>query len=591
MEKKVDIQTFSEDLAYEFAEAGISDAFLVTGGAIAPFTSALAEQGRIRMHFMLTEQSAGIAAESYGYVDGKPALLVVTSGPGVTNALTPVAAAWTNSSPMIVISGQSRSMDVELSYKSRIRQVGNQHLRTDLIVSSMVKRFIEPRKVSDAYEIVSTLIQDASQGRPGPVWFSIPQDLQRAPKSDTKIGFIKNNVSANFESSEFKTKVIQFLSESISPSILIGNGGRNAISDIVEFANRFNIPIMTTWPGLDLITEDNPLYIGRPGSIPSTWAPNLVTVNTDFLMIFGARLDLAQVGYNPQKFASKASVIRVDIDEDEFHRIPDRNNWFNFQANITDLIKPLAEIADSLLAKDYKIWWDQINSWKEIYPKPIEISQIFDDGASSYQLIKEVSNFFPNKIVVTGNSGTCMEMLLQSWNTTKGQRVVNSCGLGSMGFAISAAIGVAIKFNCDEVICIESDGSFAMNIQDLKTMCGMKTIFKVIIMDSSGYKSISLSQKRLGQFPHGNSALSALSLPNAILIGDMFGFQTMEISNSSEIFGALEWLVSQDSSSLLVVRVSENEDALPRLISKPNNYGVMETPSMDILYSGKNYLD
>ena len=127
MREKQPFATFSDELASELADAGIEDAFLVTGGAIAPLTSAIAGQGRIRMHYMLTEQSAGIAAEAYGYFDNKPALLMVTSGPGVTNALTPVAAAWTNSSPVIVISGQARTGDVALAARTSSRQIGNQH--------------------------------------------------------------------------------------------------------------------------------------------------------------------------------------------------------------------------------------------------------------------------------------------------------------------------------------------------------------------------------------------------------------------------------------------------------------------------------
>lgn len=583
MSINADIQTFSQDLAYQFAEAGIRDAFIVTGGAIAPFTTALAEQGRIRMHYMLTEQSAGIAAESYGYVDRKPALLIITSGPGVTNALTPVAAAWTNSAPVIVISGQARSSDVELSNNSRLRQVGSQHLRTDLIVGSIVKRFFEPVMSSNAHEIVFTLLSDASQGRPGPVWLSLPQDIQRAPKSDERISFMPSVACGEFKSSIFKTAVSRLLIESKFPSILVGAGARAAMPRIIEFAARFNIPIMTTWPGLDLIAENNPLYCGRPGTIPSTWAPNLINVNTDFLMIFGARLDLAQVGYNPNKFATNASVIRVDIDKEEFSRIPERSNWFNFQGDITKVVDSLPDRAHLLKPNSYKPWWDKINTWKKNYPRPIEISQLFSDGVSSYELIEKVSEYFPNGIVVTGNSGTCIEMVLQSWKTIEGQRLINSCGLGSMGFAISAAIGVALKFDSKEIVCIESDGSFAMNIQDLKTMKDMKTIFRVVLMDSSGYKSISLSQKRLGQFRHGSDVQSALNLPNSILVANSLGFQTKELTDSQQITAALDWLVSQESSALLVVKVSENEEALPRLISKPNTSGVMETPAMDFL--------
>ena len=207
MREKQPFATFSDELASELADAGIEDAFLVTGGAIAPLTSAIAGQGRIRMHYMLTEQSAGIAAEAYGYFDNKPALLMVTSGPGVTNALTPVAAAWTNSSPVIVISGQARTGDVALAARTSSRQIGNQHLRTDLLVSSIVKKFIELNAPSKAKEIVTTLHRESISSRPGPVWLSIPQDIQRGPCSQNRLG-LEISLSKKSDSSLLRDKIL-----------------------------------------------------------------------------------------------------------------------------------------------------------------------------------------------------------------------------------------------------------------------------------------------------------------------------------------------------------------------------------------------
>jgi acetolactate synthase-1/2/3 large subunit len=245
--------SFSEELAAALADAGLQDAFLVTGGAIAPLTSAIAQQGRIRMHYMLTEQSAGIAAEAYGYFDGKPALLIVTSGPGVTNALTPVAAAWTNSSPMVVISGQARSSDVELASKTHSRQIGNQHLRTDLLVSSVVKEFHELTKPSNARELVDHLLNESTGGRPGPVWLSIPQDIQRGQSSSEKLG-LHSSISGSFDTNTIYELILSNLASSKKPSILLGNGSRQGVGEILEFARKFRIPILTTWPGIDLFT-------------------------------------------------------------------------------------------------------------------------------------------------------------------------------------------------------------------------------------------------------------------------------------------------------------------------------------------------
>lgn len=583
MSEKLAFATFAEELAYELAEIGVRDAFLVTGGAIAPFTSALAAEGRIRMHYMLTEQSAGIAAEAYGYFDGHPALLIVTSGPGVTNALTPVAAAWTNSAPLIVISGQARSGDVELASKTQSRQIGNQHLRTDLLVSSIVKKFFEIKSPSDAAEIVSMLFWEATSNRPGPVWLSIPQDIQRGPCSSESLQPIFSAIPL-FDKTKFSKIISENLSKSKSPAILVGAGARNGITEIKHFANTFHIPLLTTWPGMDLVTEDDLLYCGRPGSIPSTWAANFINVETDFLIVFGARLDLGQVGYNPGGFATNATVVRVDIDEEEFARIPSRDNWFNFCASVESSKSVLLELASLEHEIDFLDWWVKIDNWKKAYPRPKEIKQNFSDGVSSYQLIHGAAQAFSSKTIVTGSSGTCMEMLLQSWQVQNGQRVINSCGIGSMGFAIPAAIGVALKTDADQLICIESDGSATMNLQDLVTMKHLSTVFKVIVMDSSGYKSISLSQRRLNQFAHGNSEQTNLGLPDIEQIAQTIGFNTRTAATFDELQLALEWLVEQSESSLLVVKVSESEEALPRLISKPNAQGVMETPPMNVLF-------
>jgi acetolactate synthase-1/2/3 large subunit len=352
----------------------------------------------------------------------------------------------------------------------------------------------------------------------------------------------------------------------------------------VNFADRFQIPILTTWPGMDLVPEDHELYCGRPGSIPSGWVPNFVNVECDFLLIFGARLDLGQVGYNPSLFAKNASVLRIDIDEDEFSRIPSRINWHNFLGDVADFESDLCSIMDSVPVRDFGSWWRSIRYWKSKYLKPGEIPQEIGTRVSTYKLVEKVSSVFQRSTIVTGSSGTSIEMLLQSWEVQEGQRIINSCGIGSMGFALAAAYGVAAKTKMDEIICIESDGSLLMNIQDFSSLMYVPTKVKIIVLDSDGYKSISLSQNRLKQFPHGNSPSNGLNLPDIQSIASAFGLETFRIDSNSQLDVGLQWLKNQKSTSLLLVKISEFEDALPRLISKPNPLGVLETPPMNDLY-------
>lgn len=573
-------KSFAEDLANEFANAGIKDAFLVTGGAIAPLTSAIARDGRINLHYMLTEQSAGIAAEAYGYVDGRPALLIVTSGPGVTNALTPVAAAWTNSAPIVVVSGQARSSDVLGSKSSNLRQVGNQHIRTDLIVDSIVKFFYEPMEPVSGKELVSMAIDQATDGRQGPIWLSLPQDVQRAPSLTTSLKQSIEFVNSPETVEAFSNALGSNLFNAKKPAILLGAGVRTIAPQVVRFAEKFNIPLLTTWPAMDLIPSGHELNCGRPGAIPSAWLPNFVNHEADFLLILGARLDVGQVAYNPNSYAPNATVLRVDVDKSEFERIEPRANWFNYQLDLANIDSIFENNLDLNPLLDLNDWWERIRTWRNDYPEAGSIQQKLDGEISTYKILSNTSQVFNKSTIVTGSSGTCIEMLLQSWDVKAGQRIINSCGIGSMGFALPAAFGVAIKLNLDEILCIESDGSLAMNIQDLTQLIKHRTVYKILVLDSSGYKSIGLSQSRLGQYSHGHNEETSLFLPDIESLAASFGLDVKTIQNEVDVEDGVNWLAENSKSSILISKVSSMEEAIPRLISRPNSSGMMETPPM-----------
>lgn len=576
------IASISDGLVGEFEQLGIKDVFLVTGGAIAGFTDALARNGSFRLHYMLSEQSAGIAAEAYGFSDGKPALLVITSGPGVTNAITPVAAAWTNSAPIIVISGQARVSDVIQAKSTKNRQIGNQHLRTDILASTIVKLFEEPMDSFNPRAMARKLYSTATTGRPGPVWFSFPGDLQRFKYNDGLTREFKNDAFGEDDSKKISLDLNDFVS-SAKPLILLGNGARGNIESILAFAETFQIPLTTTWPGMDLVPDDHPLYLGRPGSIPSSWLPNLAISNCDNLLIIGVRLDLGEVGYNPESFAENASVIRIEIDSEEFMRIPERANWQNLIADIRN-VDFKANFELSYLGRD---WMHTLSEWRTL-PGPNQIRQNITDGLSTYEVIANLNAGFPAGLVATGSSGTCIEMTLQSWKVKPRQRIINSCGLGSMGFALAASYGLIAKYVDAEVLCIESDGSLQMNIHDLSLLTGKSHKIKLVVLDSMGYKSISLSQARQGQQSHGNSAGDEITYLSLEKILEGLAIPCRIIKHSTDIEESVVWLSNIDESAAIIYKVSKKEEALPRLISKLNSEGKMITPKMNELSPQSN---
>jgi acetolactate synthase-1/2/3 large subunit len=571
------VSTHSEVVVSELERNGISDCFLVTGGAIAPFTDALVRSGKIRMHYMLTEQSAAIAAESYGHFDGRPALLVVTSGPGVTNSLTGVAAAWTNSSPIIVVSGQARSIDVLRAAGCNSRQIGNQHLNTRELCSSIVKQFEEPTDDFDGSSMVKMLYRAAMSNRRGPVWLSFPQDIQRKPAlSDFPKTEFSDLAFSAAEAIDAGLFILDELQKAKKPLLFLGNGCRfsDSQSAFISIAEKYDAAVVTTWTGMDLFPTDHNLFSGRPGTIASSWEANLVQQNADLVVVLGARLDLAQIGFQPHNFAPKSKIIRVDIDREEFQRIEDNPRVVNLELDAVAVVASiLGSLPDENASK--KSWREEIDSYRSL--PSAGAYRDTKSGLSTYHVVDELTKISPTDVVL-GSSGTCVEMVLQSWKVSRNQRFLNSGGLGSMGFALAAGFGVACKTENSKVLVIESDGSFAMNIQDLQTIAAKSTpVIKIVVLNSQGYKSISISQGKQGQVIHGASAQTGLHLPEISRWAKAAQINHQRIDNELDLRPAILSMWNSEQHEILEIIVSGEEEALPRLMSKPNSTGQMVT--------------
>jgi acetolactate synthase-1/2/3 large subunit len=572
-------RSVSEVIADELYVFGATHIFCVVGGAIAPLTDVFAKDSRFHIHYLLHEQSAGIAAESYSATSGRPSVLIVTSGPGSTNAMTPLVAAWTNSSPLIVLAGQVRSLDVQLAGNNR--QWGSQHI--DSI--TMVAPFTKVARRIDAESVQSHLSLDLNlsiSGRPGPVWFEIPADIQRTDSREIFSTKVSSKTVDYKEIQAFISILAEAISNSKKPLILLGNGCRGTLTDVLKWVRKLNWPVQLTWPALDFLTIDDPLYVGRPGSI-STWGANLTIQNADLVLVLGARLDWGQVAFRPENFAPNAKIFRVEIDAEELRRLP-AVKCVDACCSVDDFLTAVNEIdlVQSLPPIDISSWKIQLSSWK---------SELSDFGAnlsitgiSMYDLIDCISSNSSNfQTIVSGSSGTCTEQVMQAIAPNMGQRIVNSGGLGSMGFGLAGAIG-AYYATGNPVLCLESDGSFAMNPQDINYIAKNNLPIRIIIMDSLGYKSILLSQRR-GAFAYaGIDQATGVDLPNPVELARAMGMNGMKVENSTNWQSQVSNFLESTSPSLLRVIVSSDEEAAPRVISKPNAEGRMETAKLDDLW-------
>ena len=337
---------------------------------------------------------------------------------------------------------------------------------------------------------------------------------------------------------------------------------------------------MTTWPGLDLIPENFYLNYGRPGTIASSHVSNYLIQECDSLLIIGARLDLAQIGFRPTDFAKQARVLRVDIDEEEFLRIDSRQNWVNYCGSVDETLEVFKKV--KRITTGHKNWIDVLDQKKEFYLNR-RIEELCD-GVSTYKVVQALGQLGIEN-VVCGSSGTCVEMVLQTWPTEANQRFIFSCGLGSMGFGLAAAIGIALKTS-KQILLLESDGSLAMNIHDFETISRLGLNIKIAILNSGGYKSIRLSQIRQNQYPHGIDLDTGVFLPDPTKWGLAASIDAMDVYSSAEISESVAWLFNSDLPKLLNIHVSPSEEAIPRLLSKVNQNGIMETSDYVDLWSG-----
>jgi acetolactate synthase-1/2/3 large subunit len=576
---RLDTRTVSQVIADELSKFGVSDVFCVVGGAIAGLVDVFARDSRFNVHYLLHEQSAGIAAESYASVSGQPCVLLVTSGPGATNAMTPLAAAWTNSSPVIVLAGQVRSVDIQSSGENR--QWGSQHI--DSI--SMVKTFTKLAIRIDSDTVQSDFADElavATNDRPGPIWFEVPSDVQRAQSRDV---FVNRKNTAGTEllgSSKFIDLLNEAIITSKKPLLLLGNGCRSELERIREFVEDIGWPTQLTWPALDFIETRHPQYAGRPGSI-ANWSSNVLMQNADLVLILGARLDWGQVGFRPDNFAAKAKIFRVEIDSQELRRLP--------RIKVTDARMSIKDFLDSVSNSEIiqNARSQNVSQWKEIVVESMKqfsefgSSQVMS-GISMYELLEEISrcsSAFPT--IVSGSSGTCTEQVMQAIAPQHGQRILNSGGLGSMGFGLSGAIGAFYATN-KPVLCLESDGSFSMNPQDLNYISKNNLPIRILIMDSGGYKSILLSQKRGELILAGISEDTGLDLLDPVATAQSMGIAGSVIDVNDDWKKSVYNFLQSTDPSLLQVRVNPEEEAAPRVMSKLNSEGKMETAKLDDLW-------
>lgn len=581
VDKSFDVADFVID---RLANLGLGHIFFLPGGGCMYLVDAIARSSKIKGVALLHEQSVGIATEAYSQFTNKLSACVVTTGPGATNVLTPCAAAWTDSTPVLFISGQVKTQDS--SDRFNVRQLGFQEIPITEIVKPITKHAIKMDASMDIDEVLTFLVQQALDKRPGPVWLDIPLDIQSSkyiPKN-RKVSNHEVKGTVNDEMKFAIGKMVNTWQKAKRPLLLIGNGVRlaNQQTQLKQLINITRTPALLTWKMIDFLDDADLLNAGRPGSIGQRWS-NIALQNADFILCLGARLDLGQVAYRLDNFAKHANKFVCDVDPNEIEKLPTNVNSFN--VDLKDFLSPLVEqmSKSASWSNDYYVWRKKIQDLKALFPlKPSH--EVHDEhGINLYHFIDILSrNLKSGDVIVPGSSGACSEVMMQAFKVKLGQRILNSEGLGPMGFGLPAALGVAFASSNKRIISVDGDGGFLMNIQELTSVSHHKLPLLIFLLNNNGYGSIKSSQNSyFGGRLMGTDPSSGLGLPNWEKLIRAYGVGYTLINDYESMNLVLSKLDSLELPVVVEVRVEPNQKTEPRVATSRSSNGELVTDDME----------
>lgn len=578
------------DWVFSFvAGLGVRHVFQVTGGGAMHLNDSLGQCPELEYVCSLHEQAAAMAAESYAKVSNNLGVCLVTTGPGGTNALTGVAGAWLDSTPMLVISGQVKRADLKGS--SGVRQMGVQEVDIVSMASPVTKYAVT---ITDPLEIRFHLEKAAHLarcGRPGPVWIDIPIDVQGAMIDETSLRGFEPDVrtAAGVASPDALAtavrRTIALLNAADRPVLLIGNGVRlgHARAEMRALIERLALPVLTTWPAHDMVPDDHPLMVGRPGPVAPRGA-NFALQNADWLLTLGARLDLVVTGYAPQNFARAAQKIMVDLDPSELGKMG-ADITLPVCADVREFMAELTRQIGDVTPRDRSSWSARCASWKSRYPVVLPEYRHLPAGVSTYVLAEAISEASgENDVIVSGSSGAGIEIFCLAAKLREGQRLFLTTALGAMGNGLPAVIGACLAHGRRQTLCVDGDGGLQMNIQELETIRRLQLPIKLFVLNNDGYASIRTSQSRYFGRLAGADASSGVTLPLLRGVVEAYGLPYARIDSDEELAGQVARLLATPGPLVIEVMTPREEPRAPSLSSMRKPDGSMVSKPLEDLW-------
>ena len=487
--------------------------FTVCGGGSIFLNDALGQSKKIDYVACHHEQGAAFAAEGYARAAEALGVCLVTSGPGGTNAVTSCAAAWLDHVPVLFISGQVFQRQTIAGHPG-LRTMGVQEINIVDIVRPITKYAVMVQDPMTIRQHLETAVHAARSGRPGPVWLDIPADVQNAQIEVAMLrGMVWDDEMLPPSQMANVAETVALLRAAKRPVVHIGQGVRiaKALPELMRFLEASRIPVLTARNGADLIADDHPLFIGRPGTFAQRGA-NFAVQTADVYLAIGTRLSLAQTGYNARDYARNAKIIMVDVDRAELEKDTVRL-YKKIELDAAAFLNIVLAEAHGKSWPDWSPWLARCKAWQAKYPPVTDAQRAQSRYLNSYALIDLLSDALtPDDVVVT-DMGFAFQNTYQAFRVKRGQRLITNCGLAPMGWGLPAAIGAA-KATGRRVVCIVGDGGLMMNVQELATLYAHRLPVKVFVLNNEGYLTMRQSQAHAFSGYMGSDEKGGLTFPH-----------------------------------------------------------------------------
>lgn len=563
---------------------GVKEVFFVPGDANVHLIDSIGRDEELNYICNQTERVSSIAAEAYSKLTSKLGVLLISSGASGTNAITGVASAWTDSTPLFVISGQAISDEPK---SSRIRQLGNKSLNIVDVVKPITKYAVRVSDPKDIRCCLEKAAYTALEGRPGPVWIDIPIDIQGMTIDERELLRFRPDFGKIISPklNQKISEVAELLKKSQRPVILAGNGIRlsGAQGKILKLVDRLKVPVLTSRRGADLVPDHHPLFFGRPGAYGQRRS-NFIIQNSDLLISIGARLSIPQVGRNYKAFARAAKKIIVDIDEKELEKKTIRAD-LKINASANDFIDKLLEKIKNEKLSSHSKWIDKCRKWTKRFSPLSENLYKHKKFVNPYLFLNAFSQELGEHEIIVVDGGPVMNYTMQTFKFKKGQRMISATGIELPGFALPGSIGACIGHDRKQVLCLCEDRGFQINLQELQTIRDNKLPIKIFILKSKGHSNIrKIQHDYFGGRYVGTDDETLFGSPALLKIARIYGFEIFKISKPKKLRMQIRRVLKLKGPVVCEVQVDKNQELIPRIVLNVSREGAWEARPLEDMY-------